>query len=434
MAPLVPTLLRTEIPFRRFWTGQTVSLIGDQITLIALPLVAVLVLHADAAQMGYLTAAGVLPNLLFALHAGAWVDRRGRRRQVMIAADAGRAVLLAVIPLSAVLGVLSLTELYAVAFLVGTASVFFMVAYQALFVSLVSSDRYVEGNSLLNGSRALSQVAGPSLGGLLVQLLTAPGAIAVDAISFVVSAVFLARISPVEPPTEHGRRSLVLAGVRFIARSPLVGPSLAATATINFFNFAFFALFVLYATRALHVRPAALGLVLGCGAVGGLVGAAVTGRLVRRLGIGRAFMLGCVVFPAPLVLVPLAGGPRALVLGALFAAEFGAGLGVMILDISVGSIFAAVIPDRLRSRVSGAYMTVNYGVRPLGALAAGALAGLIGVRSTLLLAVLGALLGVLWLLPSPMRRLRELPARDGEALAPDSVAADVGANGLEESA
>ena len=429
----IPALLRADVPFRRFWTGQTVSLIGDQITLIALPLVAVIVLHADAAQMGHLTAAGLLPNLLFALHAGAWVDRRSRRREVMIGADAGRAVLLAAIPMSAALGVLSLTELYVIAFLVGTSSVFFMVAYQTLFVSLVPPDRFVEGNSLLNGSRALSGVAGPSLGGLLVQALTAPGAIAIDALSFVVSAVFLARIAPVEPAPEPGRRGLVLAGVRFIAGSALVGPALAATATVNFFNLAFFALFVLYVTRTLNVQPAALGLVLGCGAVGGVAGAALTGRVVRRLGIGRAFMLGCAAFPAPLVLVPLAVGPRLVVLGALFAAEFGAGLGVMVLDISAGSIFAAVVPDRLRSRVSGAYMTVNYGVRPLGALAAGALAGVIGVRPTLLIAVFGALLGVLWLLPSPMVRLRELPTSTGED-AEEALVGDPCEHGFGESA
>jgi MFS family permease len=410
MTRITPALLRAHPAFRRFWLGQTVSLMGDQVTLIALPLVAVLELHASAAQMGYLTAAAVLPNLVLSLPAGATVDRYGHRRQAMIASDVGRGLLLALVPLSAAFGLLSLGELYVIAFLAGSLSVLFMVAYSALFVAMVPRDSYVDAMSLLNGSRAFSFVAGPSIGGVLVQVLTAPAAVAVDAASFVVSAACLLTIHPEEPPHELSRRGLVSGGLRFIADSRIVRAALGATATINFFNFAFFALFFLYATRSLHVRPATLGFVLGAGAVGGLLGSLVTGRLVRRFGVGPTFVAGCVLFPAPLLLVPAAGGPHALVLLALFAAEFGCGLGVMMLDISIGAVFAAVIPDRLRSRVSGAYMLVNYGVRPLGALAAGALATAIGTRETLWIATAGGLLGVLWLLPSPLLRLRELPA------------------------
>jgi predicted MFS family arabinose efflux permease len=149
--------------------------------------------------------------------------------------------------------------------------------------------------------------------------------------------------------------------------------------------------------------------VLGAAAVGGILGAVVTGRVTRWIGIGPAFALGCVLFPAPLLLVPLAQGPMWVVLACLFLAEFGCGFGVMMLDISAGAIAAAVVPDRLRSRVSGAYMVVNYGVRPLGALVGGALGTWIGLRETLWIATAGALLGVLWLLPSPILGLRELP-------------------------
>ena len=406
---ITPALLRGRPGFRRFWIGQTVSLIGDQVTLIALPLVAVIALDASAAQMGYLTAAALLPNLLFSLHAGALVDRHGRRRQAMIAADVGRGLLLALVPLGAALGVLSLPALYVIAFLTGSLGVLFMVAYNALFVALVPRDDYVGAMSLLNGTRALSGVVGPGLGGMLVQALTAPLAIAVDAVSYFVSALYLHRVEAVEPPREEAHRGLVLGGVRFIASSPIVRSALAATATINFFDYAFFALFLLYVTRTLGVTPGTLGLVLGAGAVGGVIGSLLTGRVVRHIGVGPTFMAGCVVFPLPLLLVPLAGGPQPLVLLALFAAEFGAGLGVMMLDISIGAIFAAAIPDRLRSRVSGAYMLVNYGVRPLGALAAGALASAIGIRETLWIATAGGVLAVLWLLPSPLPRLRELP-------------------------
>jgi len=404
----IPAVLR-EREFRRFWLGETVSLFGDQITLIALPLVAVLTLDASASQMGFLTAAALVPNLLFSLHAGAWLDRRGKRRQAMIATALGRAALLATIPLAYLLGLLSFAQLFVVSFLVGTLSVFFFVAYSTLFVSLVPRSRYLEANSVLYGSRAFSFVSGPSVGGVLVQALAAPGALVADALSFLVSALSLSSISPDEPPTEEAQRGHVKTGIRYIANSPIVRASLLATATINFFNFIFWALFILYATRTLGVRPGLLGLVLGAASVGGVIGAVVAGKLSRRIGVGPAFAVGCVVFPAPLVLVPLAGGAEWTILGLLFAAEFLSGLGVMILDITVGSIKAALIPDRLRARVAGAYMLVNYGVRPVGSLVGGGLGSWIGLRPTLWIASVGAVAGVLWLLPSPLLRLHELP-------------------------
>lgn len=404
-----PALLHESDTFRRFWTGQVASLVGDQITIIAMPLVAVLVLDAGAAQMGYLTAAALLPNLLFALHFGAWVDRRGRRRQVMIAADLGRAFLLLTVPAAYAVGILTIEQLYVVAFLMGTLSVLFSVSYSTLVVSIVPRERYVEANQLLNGSRALSYVGGPSLGGLLVQVLSAPVALLADVVSFLGSAVLLRRIDPPEPPTEQAAKGHLAAGARFLWRQPLLRASLAASATINLFNFAFFAIFVLYATRALGVAPGTLGLVLGAGAAGAVIGSMVTGRVARRIGIGPAFIVGCALFPAPLLLVPAAGGPRPVVLAMLFLAEFGSGLGVMLLDIAAGSIFQALVPDRLRARFQGAYMVVNYGVRPLGGLLGGWLGSTIGLRGALWVATVGALAGVLFLLPSPMPRLRDLP-------------------------
>ena len=221
-----------------------------------------------------------------------------------------------------------------------------------------------------------------------------------------------------EPAAETPGKGHVVAGVRWVFGNPIVRAALGATATINFFNFVFFALFILYATTELDVSPGDTGLVLGAAAVGGVLGSLVTGRISRRIGVGPAFALGCVLFPAPLLLVPLARGPDAVVLACLFLAEFGCGFGVMMLDISAGAISAAVVPDRLRSRASGAYMVVNYGVRPLGALVGGALGSWIGLRQTLWIATAGALLGVLWLLPSPILGLRSCRRRRG---APDGA-------------
>ncbi|HTU85470.1 MAG TPA: MFS transporter [Solirubrobacteraceae bacterium] len=394
----IPVLLRDR-PFRRYWSAQTISMFGDQIASLAMPLAAVLVLKANAAEMGYLTALVWLPSLLFGVHAGAWVDRHGHRRAAMIAADLGRFGLLATLPVADALGVLTLPQLYAVAFATGALSVLFNVADSTLFVALVPPDRYVEGNSLIYGSRALSLVGGPSISGLLVQWLTAPFAIAADAVSFLGSAALLRRIRVEEPPPAAPTEGALAAGARFIASSPFIRACLCACATVNFFTTAFVTLFVLYAVRTLHVDAGVLGVVLGAGAVGGLVGAALAKRLSAGLGLGWTCAVGAFVFTAPLGLVPLAGGSKAAVLGMLFIAEFASDVGVMVFDISLGSIFAAAIPDSLRARVTGAFQAVNFGTRPLGALTAGGLATLVGVRPTLWIAVGGATLGFLWLLP-----------------------------------
>jgi len=405
LAARIPQLLRDRA-FRRYWSGQTISMFGDQISSIALPLVAVLVLNANPAQMGFLAALVWLPSLLFGLHAGAWVDRRGHRRATMICADLGRAVLLASIPVSFALDVLTIWQLYGVAFGVGVLSVLFTVSDPTLFVSIVPDDQYVEGNSLIYGSRALSFVGGPSVGGALVQFLTAPFAVLADAASFLGSAFFLARIHPNEPPAAEPGKGTLTAGARFIKNSPIVRASLLAVSVINFFNFVFWALFILYATRYLHVVPGQLGLVLGIGAIGGVLGAVLTKRLVNRLGVGRVYTISCLVFTAPLLLVPLAAGPRPVILAMLMAAEFVAGFGVMVLDISVGAIFSAVIPDDLRSRVSGAFQAVNYGTRPLGALVGGFLGTLIGPRPTLWVAAIGGMIGFVLLLPTQLPAFR----------------------------
>lgn len=406
---MLPALLRENPNFRRFFVGQSASLLGDQVSLLALPLTAVLVLHAGATRMSVLTTVALAPNLLFSLHAGSWVDRRAQRRRTMLAADVGRGLLVATVPVATALGLLTFGQLLVIGFLTGTLSVLFSVAYVSLFASTVSSERYLDGQTLLNGSRAVANFAGPSVGGALVQLLRAPYALLVDAASFGFSAAALGRMDTKEAPASDPAEHSVLDGLRWIRAAPLIRAELVAVATINFFNFMFFALFLLYATRSLHVRPATLGLVLGAGAVGGIAGSVVAGRIARRIGLGPAFALGCFLFPAPIVLVPAAAGPRWVVLGCLFLAELGSGLGVMILDIAAGTMMAGLIPERLRSRVSGAFTMVNYGVRPLGTLCAGLFASLVGIHATLWVATVGAVAGILWLVPSPIWSLHELP-------------------------
>ena len=326
----------------------------------------------------------------------------------MIAADLGRAALFASIPACYALHVMALPQLYVVTFGAGMLSIVFNVSDATLFVSIVAPEQYVDGQSLIYGSRALSFVGGPSIGGVLVQALSAPVAVAVDALSFLGSAFFLGRIRPAEPPTDDGPGS-VLAGARFIAGSALVRASLIAVATINFFNLMFAALYLLYAVRVLHIGAGLVGVLIGAAAVGALLGSAITKRIAARIGVGWAYTAGCLLFTAPLALWPLAHGSHRLVLAMLFAAEFGSGFGVMVLDISIGAIFAAVIPDTLRSRVTGAFQAVNYGTRPLGALVGGLLGSAIGLRPALWVAVGGGMAGFALLLPTPLPRYRLPP-------------------------
>jgi MFS family permease len=408
--PTLSPLLRVNRPFRSFWVGQTISLFGDQVSLLAIPLLAALELDAGPAQMGLLAALELAPNLLFSIPLGAWADRRASRRRLLVVADLGRAALLLTVPIAALLGVLSLGQLYVVAFAVGSLSVLFAVAYQVVFVALVDRKDYVGASSLLNGSRAASVVAGNGVAGLLVQLVTAPLALLADVGSFLASAVYVGRAEAPEPPPEPEESAGGLAaGARFIARTPLMRASLLAAATFSLFNAAFWALLVLYATKELGIGPGSLGLALAVAALGGVIGTAVASRLSARLGLGNALIVAFVLAPAPLVLVPLASGSAGESLVFLAVAEFASGMGVMILDVCLGALFAAIVPDGLRSRVSGAYLMVNFGVRPVGALAGGLLATAIGLRPTLWIASIGAIAGVLWLLPSPMPRLRGLP-------------------------
>jgi MFS family permease len=411
---MIPPILRENRNFRRYFIGQSISMVGDQVSLIALPLTAVLALHATPAEIGALLTVALIPNLIFSLHAGVWVDRRGRRREVMLATDIGRGLVIATVPVAYAFGHLTWAQLYVVGFLSGTLSVFFFVAYGAFFQVVVPREDYVAANSLIHGSRAFSFLAGTSLGGILVQLLRGPYALALDAVSFIFSAIFLSRIDAEEPPGAPHESGGLMSGVTWIRNNAVMRAELLGVATLNLFNFMFFALFMLYATRDLGVRPATLGIVLGAASIGTLSGSFVTARISRRIGVGPTFIVGCFLFPAPLILIPAAGGPYWFVLALLFVAEFLSGVGLMLLDIMAGSIMAGTVPTALRSRVSGAFMVVNYGVRPLGTTLGGILGTAVGVRSTLWIATVGALLGLAFLIPSPIPKLRDVPEQAPE--------------------
>jgi MFS family permease len=414
IAAPAPPLLR-QPAFRRFWVGQSVSFVGDQVSMLALPLVGVLLLDASAVEMGVLTALGWLPHLVFSLFAGEWIDRRERRRPIMIAADLGRAALLVTIPLTGYFGALTIEQLYAVTFLVGTLTVFFDLCWSSFLVALVPRSQMVDAQSTIMVSRSGSQIAGPSLAGALVQFLTAPAAILADALSFLVSAEALRRVRvpelPLErPDAEESALRRLRDGLGFVFRQPVLRAGIACTSTLNFFTMIWFAIFVLYASRELGLSAGTIGLVLGVGAVGGLVGALLAPRIGRLIGIGPSVAVGAVLFPAPTVLFPLAAGSEPVKAGVLLAGEFLASIGVMVFDVNQNALNVLITPHRLRARVAGVSRFFNYGGRPLGALVGGALGEVLGLRPAIWIGVAGSLLAVLWLLPSPMLRIVDPPA------------------------
>jgi Na+/melibiose symporter-like transporter len=407
---LAATSLWRDRQFRTFWSAQGVSEVGDRITELALPLIAVTLLNASPSQVGLLTAAVWLPNLA-SLFIGTWVDQRRDKRPLMIAADLSRMVVLLSLPTAYWLDLLTLGQLYAIAILAGTAHVVFNTAYASFFVRLVSQDQFLEANSKLSATRSMSFMAGPAVGGLLIQWLTAPAAILIDAASFAFSAVQVSRLrTPVvepDPATESLLRR-ARAGMGYVLRHPYLRSSLGCATTVNFFNFIGSALLVLYASRDLELSAGTIGVAFGIGASGGLLGALAAAPLTRLIGAGRLIAVGAVVFPAAIALAAFASGPVWVRATALAAAEFIGGFAVMCFDVPLNALQTAVIHDQMLSRVSGAFSSINYGIRPLGAVVGGLLGTWLGVRETLLISSAGGLLAVLWLVRSPIIRVRDL--------------------------
>jgi len=335
--------------FMRLWTGQTISLIGSQVTLLALPLTAILVFKASAFQVGALTTMEFLPFVLFGLPVGVWVDRL-RRKPILILADVGRLVVLGSIPLAYALGVLHFAQLYAVGFLAGVGTVFFDVAYGSYLPSLVKRNRLVEGNAKLEVSRSGAQLAGPGIAGLLVQSLSAPGAILADALSYLASVLSLLSIRTKEPEVEPSEgdpprmRRQIGEGLRYVVEHPLLRPLLACTGTLNLFSMMGQAVLLLFAVRRLGLSPGEIGVILTVGSVGFLVGAFVAERIPRRLGVGPTLILAGFLIALGAVFIPLATTANAapmLVLYGLIAS-----FGGVIYNVNARSLIQTITPDR----------------------------------------------------------------------------------------
>lgn len=392
--------------FSTYWAGQTVSQLGDRVTELALPLIAVTMLHASASVVGLLTAAVWAPNLL-SLLVGAWVDHQARKRRLLVIADLLQAIAILSLPVAQFFHVITIGQLFTVALIAGAGAVLYQTAYPTFFVSLVRRDQYLEANSLLSGTRSASFIVGPAVGGALVQLLTAPVAMLVDGVSFLLSALLISRVEVHETAAVHdesGDRLLRRAreGMRFLVHHPYLRASLACATMINFFSFVVSALLILFASRSLGLSAGVIGLAFGIGATGGLLGAVLASRAARVWGVGRVIAVGAILFTAPMAFIPLAGGPVWTRAAVLAAVELVSSVGVMLFDVNLNALQTAVTPDDMRSRVAGAFATVNYGIRPLGAIVGGVAGQVIGIGPTMVAAAIGGSLSFVWLLRSPI--------------------------------
>lgn len=400
--------------FLKFWSGQSISLVGSQITTLALPLAAAITLRATPMQMGVLVATQYLPFLLFGLFVGVWVDRL-RRRPILIFANLGRGLLLGIIPVAAWLKVLRIEHLYAVGFLAGLLTVCFDVAYQSYLPTLVGRERLVEGNSKLQISSSTAALAGPSLGGMLVQWLSAPFAIAADAASFFMSAIFLCLIRKQEtgPLTGSHRQGIwkeMREGLRLVLSNPILRAIVGGTATSNFFINVQISVRILYVTRSLHLEPATLGFIFATGSVGGLIAAIFAKRISSFAGIGPTLIGMQFLVGISALVLPLASGSFWILVLTILPSMILWGFAMMTYDINQVSFRQAVTPDRLQGRMNASIRFVTWGAAPPGALLGGVLGGMIGLRMTLLLGGIGVLCATLWTLFSPTRDLRRMPA------------------------
>jgi MFS family permease len=403
-----PTLWRHR-NFLLLWSGQTVSEMGSAITQLALPLTAVVVLGASTLQVGLLTSAGTAAFALIALPAGAIVDRRAKRR-LMIWCDAARMLIIGSVPLAAAFHVLTMGQLYAVAITAGVCTVFFDVSYQSYLPVLITKDDLVDGNGKLGATQSFAQVTGPALGGGLVGLVGAAGAMTADAISYAVSVASLLVIrSREEPPRLDQRRTLraeISEGLSFVLRHPILRKIVACTGTSNLFGGMAVAVEIIFLIRVVHVRPADTGLLIAVASLGGVVGGVLSGRLARIVGSARIIWFSMLVLGLPQLLVPLAEpGWRVAAFPVGFAAfSFSA----VVYNVAQVSYRQAICPPRLLGRMNAAVRWVVWGTLPIGGLLGGACGALLGVRTTLWIAFVGSWAAGWWVFFSPLRGMRDI--------------------------
>jgi MFS family permease len=409
--------------FMSLWIGQSVSEVGSSVTMVALPLAAIVLLHASAFQVGLLSAAGTASFLLVALPAGLVVDRVAKR-WLMLSCDVARMLIIGSVAVAAAFGVLTMAQLFVVALLAGLATVFFDVAYQSYVPSLIERDQLHEGNGKLGASQAFAGVVGPSLGGALFSLFKA-GAMSVDSVSYAASTISLLLIRAREPKRlvtasanaaepQRGRlRQEVFAGLRFVLSHRVLRKIAACTGTANLFGAMSGALEILFLVRVVHIKPTEIGLLFGIGSLGGILGGVLSGRLSKWIGTARIIWFSMLVFGAiPIVLPLTAAGPRLVFFP---IASAGLGFTALVYNIAQLSYRQLITPPELLGRMNAAIRWIVWGTLPLGGLIGGVLgsASVLGIRPTLWLSVVGSWAAGFWVLFSPLRQMRDIPADTG---------------------
>jgi len=399
--------------FLKLWTGQSISELGSQVSQLAIPWLAAVGLNASPLQFSLLGVFGFLPFIFFALPAGVWVDRL-RRRPILIAGDSTRAVLLALIPILWAAGLLQMWQLLVLTFVIGVFTVLFDVAYQSYLPALVDRELLVEGNSKLQLTAAIAQIAGPSVSGGLIAAITAPYAIVVDSASFVVSSAFMLRMRhreslPERAPGEAHPKMWpqVKEGLHWVLGHRWLRYIASFTASSNFFSTLAAAILLLYAVRSLHLSSVEVGAVFAVGSAGSILGALVAGRLQRSFGVGPT-IVGTAVFGSfGSLAYPLA--PRSFPLPVLMLGQAIFGFGAITYNIVQVSLRQAITAERLQGRMNAAMRWLVWGTIPLGTLAGGVIATAYGLRTALWVGAIGELFTPVPLALSSVRRIREMP-------------------------
>ena len=398
--------------FLKLWLGQSVSLVGSRVSEIAIPLTAVLTLQATPAQVGVLAAMVPAAWLLMGLPAGAWVDRQPRR-PVMIAADSGRAILLALIPLLAVLHSLSIEALYIVAFANGLLAVFFAVSYQSLLPSLTSHQALLARNSNLEASKSFAEIVGPGIAGFLVGAITAPLAILVDAASFLVSVatVRLIRIPEPPPTATHQERNLrreITEGLVYTRDHAILRAMMLFMGMANLFVAAGTTVYPIFVVRELAISPDIYGLILAIGSIGALIGAMSASPIVRKLGLGRTVLAAGFITGISYLLIPLATGEFVVLAGMLLTAQAIFAAAITTANINLRTLLQVITPAGMLGRINATQRVIISGAPLIGALLGGLLGEVIGLRGALFVAAAGQIVAAGWLLLSPIVRLRTI--------------------------
>ncbi|MFL5757267.1 MAG: MFS transporter [Chloroflexota bacterium] len=417
-----PALVR-QPDFVKLWTAETISQFGTQVSQLAIPLIAANVLQVSPFEFGLLSTIEFLPFILLSLPAGVSVDRM-RRRPILIVGDIGRAIALASIPIAFVLGVLTIWQLYVVAFITGCLTVFFDVAYQSYLPSLIRRDKLVEGNSKLEITRSAAQVLGPGIAGFVIGAIGAAVAVVLDSLSFVGSALFVFLIRRREPdpgrredgtshPPGPGMRAEIRDGLDYVLGNRFLRAIAACTALSNLAGNLAGAILILYMTRTIGLDPAAIGLVFSIGSLGFLAGAVVANRVAARLGVGMTIIAAeALMFPA-MLLIAVAPIPYAVPF--LTASWFLQGLSTSVYNINQVSFRQAITPERMQGRMNATMRFIVWGTIPVGALLGGFLGGAIGLHETIWVGTIGAIVPLVIVLLSPVREVREMPTPVDEA-------------------